>query len=212
MLNIYLHRSQETLLEEIKEVFPDLEKAARSAYPNYTTYHAYLSEQDQGRRQRDWLAAHSVLFIDTERVRERRARAFMRHATLGPEEETPLALSFARVENDPDFHRVTVSSRQRQATLYLLAGWTGREHAPFHLWVGAVYVVRENNDLVVYCFDATGRLDHEIYRLPTAEEMTRWLLDRRYLQIYCLTSTPGVEGLYLRVREDGLPEMLRMDE
>lgn len=212
MLTVYLHRSQEALLEEIKKVLPDLEEAARSVYPNYTTYHAYLSEQDQGRRQRGWLMAHSVLFIDTERVRERRARAFMRQATLGPEEDAPLAFSFARAENDPDFHSVTVRSRHHQATLYLSAGWTGREHTPFHLWIGAIYVVQENNALAAYCFDAAGCLDHEIYRLPTAEEMTRWLLDRRYLQIYCLTPRPGVEGLYLRVREDGLPEMLRMDE
>lgn len=212
MLTIYLHCSQEALLADLKEMFPDLEVAARSAYPNYTTYHAYLSGQDQGRRQKGWLMAHSVLFLDTERVRERRVRAFLRHATLGPEEDVPLAIAFARVENDPDFHCVIASSRQHQATLYLSAGWTGREHAPLHLWIGAIYVVQENDALVVYCFDASGRLDHEIYRLPSADEMTRWLLDRRYLQIYCLTPTPGVEGLYLRVREDGLPEMLRMDE
>ncbi len=212
MLTIYLHRSQEALLAELKEVFPDLEAAARSVYPDYTTYHAYASEQDQGRRQKGWLLDHNVLFIDTERVRERRVRAFLRRATLGPEEDAPLAIAFARVENDPDFHRVTFSSRQHQATLYLSAGWTGREYTPLHLWIGAIYVVQEQDALVVYCFGAGGRLDHEIYRLSTADEMTRWLLESRYLQIYCLTSTPGVEGLYLRVREDGLPEMLRMDE
>ncbi len=212
MLTLYLHHSQQALLEELKKVFPDLEEAARSVYPNYTTYHAYLAEQAQGLRQRGWLMGHSVLFVDTERMRERRVRAFMRHAALGPEEDAPLAFSFARVGNDPDFHRVIVQARQHQATLYLSAGWTGREHLPIHLWVGAIYVVQENNALVAHCFDASGRLDHEIYRLPTAEGMTRWLLDRRYLQIYCLTPVPGVEGLYLRVREDGLPEMLRMDE
>jgi hypothetical protein len=211
VLTIYLHRSQEALLEELRGMFPDLEAAAHSAYPCYTTYHAYLSEEDQGRRQKGWLTAHYVLFVDTERVRERRARVFVRHASLAPEEDAPLALSFARVENDPDFHRMTISSRQHQATLYLSAAWTGREHTPFHLWLGAIYVVQEKEALVVYCFDAAGRMDHEIYRLPTVEEMTRWLLERRYLQIYALTPTPGVEGLYLRLHEDGLPEMLRVD-
>lgn len=212
MLTIYLHSSQEALLDELREVCPDLEPAARSVYLNYTTYHSYLSEEDQGRAQKRWLSSHRVLFVDTERVRERRARAFLRDATLTLENEAAHSFSFARVDNDPDYHRVALSTHQQEAAFYLLPGWTGRERAPFHLWVGAVYVSRLEENFVVYSFTPNGCLDHEIARLPTEEALTNWLLDRRYLQVYCLSPTPDLCGFYLYLRDDGLPEMLRMDE
>lgn len=212
VLTIYLHRSQEALLDELKEVCPDLEPSDRSAYPNFTTYHSYLNEEDYGRLQKSWLSSHQIPFIDTERVRERRTRAFLRDTALEPEHGAPLSFSFARVENDPDFHHVTLCTRQQETAFYLLPGWTGRERAPFHLWVGAIYVTRQESELVVYGFTASGCLDREITRLPTTESLTNWLLERRYLQIYSLSIEPDPCGFYLYLREDGLPEMLRMDE
>lgn len=212
MLTIYLHRSQEGLLDELKEVCPDLEPSQRSLYPDHTTYHSYLNDEDYGRLQKGWLSSHQILFVDTERLRERRTRAFLRNTALAPEHGAPLSLSFARVEDDPDFHQVTLCTRRQETTFYLLPGWTGRENTPFHLWVGAVYVFRQKGELVVYGFTPGGCLDHEIARLSTTEELINWLLARRYLQIYSLSTTPDPCGLYLYLREDGLPETLRMDE
>ncbi len=213
MLTIYLHTSQQGLLEQIRHICPGLEAARQSVYPGYKTYHAYLAERkEEVLRQKGWLVAHQVLFLDTEEMRERRARAFMQRAALSPEQSCALSVSFKRVGNDPACHSLCVRSGEREATLYLLPGWSGRQRVPFHLWVGAIYVARQPDALTVHCFKTNGCLGHEIWRQRTDEEMTRWLLEKRYVQIYCFSCQPDVCGLYCRIHDDGVPEMLRVDE
>lgn len=137
MLIIYLHCSQERLLDALKDVCPDLTPAPKSLYPGYRTYHAALADGEAGLVQKAWLVRQHVLYTDTEAMRERRARVFMRHALLEPDEERALSFSFTRVEEHPGCHRVRIRSHTREATLYLRANWTGREQVSFAFWVGA---------------------------------------------------------------------------
>src|SRR5581483_1832372 len=75
MLVIYLHHSQVGLLEVLREVCPDLALAPRSLYPGYVTYRATLAEGEAGLGQTACLRRLHILYLDTEALRERRARA-----------------------------------------------------------------------------------------------------------------------------------------
>jgi hypothetical protein len=211
MLIIYLHCSQQPLLDEITHVCPDLTPARKSLYPGYRTYHAALAEGEAGLIQKVWLTSKSVLYVDTEAVRARRARVFVRHALLRPDEDRALSFSFARVADHPGYHRLRVRSRTCEATLYLRENWTGREQVPFAFWVGAIWVCRQPSGLVAYALNERGLLDRIIHCLPTEEEMTCWLLSQRYIHLYCFSHTPDICGLYCRIHDDGIPEIARVE-
>lgn len=214
MLVIYLHHSQVGLLEVLREVCPDLSLAPRSLYPGYVTYRAALAEGKAGLGQTACLRRLHILYLDTEALRERRARAFLRYAALDPQETRALSFSFARVEaNDPDRHAVRVRSREskREATLYLRENWTGREQAPFASWVGALWVYREENRLMAYSMNERGLPERLLSCQFSEHAMDAWLLENRYLRLYRLSHTPDPCGLYCRIHEDGLPDVTRAD-
>lgn len=199
MLTIYLHRSQANLLTELAALFPDLEET-HSFYPNHRVYHAYLSEGSK-QAQKDWLYSHLVLFVDSERIRERRARVFFEEITLTKDGCAPDIFSFERVDNDPDYHRVLFRAKHEEIVFYLLAGWTGRERVSYSNWSGGLYVHQESDRWLIHVLNDHGCLGHEVYRASTPQEIEYWLLCRRYLQVYCLSSEPNVCGLYRCLRE-----------
>jgi hypothetical protein len=212
MLVIYLHHSQVGLLEVLREVCPDLALAPRSLYPGYVTYRAALAEGKAGLGQTACLRKLHILYLDTEAMRERRARAFMRYAALEPDGERALSFSFARVQaDDPRCHRVRVRSRESEATLYLRENWTGREQAPFASWVGALWVYREEDRLMAYSMNERGLPERLLSCQFSEHAMDAWLLENRYLRLYRLSHTPDPCGLYCRIHEDGLPDVTRAD-
>lgn len=212
MLTIYLHNSQQALLTELRKVWPDLCLAPRSAYPGYATYRVPLADGNEGLVQKSWLLEHRVLYMDIEALRERRARAFMRNALLDPHEYHALSFSFARVRSyDPQRHRIRVRSHEHEATLYLSEEWTGRERAPFGTWVAPLWVCRQENNLLAYSMNERGLLSYVVRCFPSEEEMLSWLLESRYLQIYCFSFTPQICGLYCRIHDDGIPDIARVD-
>ena len=212
MLTIYLHRSQQGLLDELEERCPDL-LPARSLYPNHTTYRCALDERELGRRQKIWLAEHHVLFVDSERVRERRARAFLHNVALDAGGQEPHYVTFRRVDHDPACHFVQARSREQEGiALYLLADWTGREPVGYARRIDGLWVCRDEGALLAYCLNERGCPAHVIQSARTPAELEAWLLEQRFLQVLCSEPEPGVCGFYLFVREEGIPEMLGVEE
>jgi hypothetical protein len=214
MLTIYLHRSQQTLLPTIKERWPDL-ALARSLYPNFATYRIGLAPtRDECLAQKTWLVEHHVLYMDREALRLRRIRAVFQHTLLEPEEQRSPSVSFTRVErDDPSRHRVRLRSRHsdQAVTLYLDPDWSGHERAPFDTWVGPLWVCRGGEHLHVYCVNERGLLSHIVRCFSTEEELLCWLLEQRYLHLYCFSFTADICGLYCRIHDDGLPDLARVD-
>lgn len=212
MLTIYLHESQRALLSSLKSVFPDIVPTKRSIYPNHREYHASLRAGLASLEQTHWLRDHFVLYFDRDRLLEHRTRTFLRHTTLDPQVPRTVSLSFSRAEEQPGIRCVRLRSREQEATLYLLPGWTGQARLPFEGAVGTVLVSREGEQLTATRFHERGCLSRQLARCSTEAEMTAWLLEHRYLQIYSFAYHPDICGLYCLIHDRGLAEILRVNE
>lgn len=212
MLTIYLHESQRALLSSLKTIFSDLTPTKRSIYPNYREYHATPRAGLASLEQKSWLRHHHVLYYDTEQLFEHRMRIFLRRVTLDPQMERTVSLSFGSVEEKPGMHRVRLRSRELETTLYLLPDWSGQSRPPFEGSVGTLLVRREDQKLTATRFHERGWLDRTLAQFPTEEEMTTWLLEHCYLQMYSFSYQPDICGLYCLVHEHGIAQILRSNE
>ena len=192
MLEIMLYPDQRSLLPELQRLFPDLSQDRFFEGRRY--YLASLCQGEEGIRQRTFLHAHHLDYIERTRQCEQSIRAFFAGVEL---DGRPIDwIEVEPVPNASGAHLATVKTANTEVSLYFPPQWDPvrwRQDRGMFSWL---YIYQAAEQTCASPVGMDGHVTKPIIWTGTAGEMAQWLREREYTQAICTTLDPGVYGLY----------------